>query len=42
MVAFALKQSGGLLWLAKNYDGDVISDQIAQAFGSLGLMTSVL
>lgn len=42
MVAFALKQSGGYLWACKNYDGDVCSDQIAQAFGSLGLMTSVL
>jgi isocitrate dehydrogenase len=42
MVAFALKSSGGFCWAAKNYDGDVQSDSIAQGFGSLGLMTSVL
>ncbi len=42
MVAFALKNSGDFLWAAKNYDGDVQSDSIAQGFGSLGLMTSVL
>jgi len=42
MVAYALKSSGGFLWAAKNYDGDVQSDAIAQGFGSLGLMTSVL
>ena len=42
MVAFALKTSGDFLWAAKNYDGDVQSDSIAQGFGSLGLMTSVL
>jgi isocitrate dehydrogenase len=41
-VAFALKSSGDFLWAAKNYDGDVQSDSIAQGFGSLGLMTSVL
>jgi len=42
MVAFALKSSGGFCWAAKNYDGDVQSDSVAQGFGSLGLMTSVL
>ena len=42
MVASALKWSGGYLWACKNYDGDVQSDTIAQGFGSLGLMTSVL
>jgi isocitrate dehydrogenase len=42
MVAFALKSTGGFCWAAKNYDGDVQSDSIAQGFGSLGLMTSVL
>jgi isocitrate dehydrogenase len=42
MVAFALKTPGDFLWAAKNYDGDVQSDSIAQGFGSLGLMTSVL
>jgi isocitrate dehydrogenase len=42
MVAAALKWSGGFVWAAKNYDGDVQSDQVAQGFGSLGLMTSVL
>jgi isocitrate dehydrogenase len=42
MVAAALKWSGGYVWALKNYDGDVQSDTIAQAFGSLGLMTSVL
>ncbi len=42
MVAFALKSSGGFLWACKNYDGDVQSDIVAQGFGSLGLMTSVL
>jgi isocitrate dehydrogenase len=42
MVAFALKSPGDFLWAAKNYDGDVQSDSIAQGFGSLGLMTSVL
>ncbi len=42
MVAAALKWSGGFVWAAKNYDGDVQSDEIAQGFGSLGLMTSVL
>jgi isocitrate dehydrogenase len=42
MVAFALKSPGGFCWAAKNYDGDVQSDSIAQGFGSLGLMTSVL
>ena len=42
MVAAALKWSGDFLWAAKNYDGDVQSDSIAQGFGSLGLMTSVL
>jgi isocitrate dehydrogenase len=42
MVAFALKSPGDFLWAAKNYDGDVQSDSVAQGFGSLGLMTSVL
>ena len=42
MVAAALKWPGDFLWAAKNYDGDVQSDSIAQGFGSLGLMTSVL
>jgi isocitrate dehydrogenase len=42
MVAAALKWSGGYVWACKNYDGDVQSDTIAQGFGSLGLMTSVL
>ncbi len=41
-VASALKWSGGFVWACKNYDGDVQSDQVAQGFGSLGLMTSVL
>ncbi|WP_296595093.1 NADP-dependent isocitrate dehydrogenase [Phenylobacterium sp.] len=42
MVASALKWNGGFIWACKNYDGDVQSDQVAQGFGSLGLMTSVL
>ncbi len=42
MVAAAMKWSGGFLWACKNYDGDVQSDTIAQGYGSLGLMTSVL
>ena len=42
MVASALKWSGKFVWACKNYDGDVQSDQVAQGFGSLGLMTSVL
>jgi isocitrate dehydrogenase len=42
MVAAALKWEGGYVWACKNYDGDVQSDSIAQGFGSLGLMTSVL
>ena len=42
MVAQALKISGNFLWACKNYDGDVMSDIVAQGFGSLGLMTSVL
>jgi len=42
MVASALKWSGGYVWACKNYDGDVESDVVAQGFGSLGLMTSVL
>ncbi|MCH7958088.1 MAG: NADP-dependent isocitrate dehydrogenase, partial [Proteobacteria bacterium] len=42
MVAAALKWSGGYVWACKNYDGDVQSDIVAQGFGSLGLMTSVL
>jgi isocitrate dehydrogenase len=42
LVAQAMKWSGGFIWAAKNYDGDVQSDLVAQGFGSLGLMTSVL
>ncbi len=42
MVAYSMKSSGGFLWACKNYDGDVQSDSVAQGFGSLGLMTSVL
>ena len=42
MVAAAIKWSGGYIWACKNYDGDVQSDTVAQGFGSLGLMTSVL
>lgn len=42
MVACAIKWSGGFVWACKNYDGDVQSDVVAQGFGSLGLMTSVL
>lgn len=42
MVAQALKSDGGFVWACKNYDGDVQSDIVAQGFGSLGLMTSVL
>ena len=42
MIAAALKWSGGYVWACKNYDGDVQSDTVAQGFGSLGLMTSVL
>jgi isocitrate dehydrogenase len=42
MVALALKWNGGFVWAAKNYDGDVQSDTLAQGFGWLGMMTSVL
>ncbi|MGE3459721.1 MAG: NADP-dependent isocitrate dehydrogenase, partial [Kofleriaceae bacterium] len=42
MVAAAMKWDGGFIWACKNYDGDVQSDSVAQGFGSLGLMTSVL
>ncbi|KAM5575282.1 hypothetical protein ABKV19_014299 [Rosa sericea] len=42
MVAYALKSEGGYVWACKNYDGDVQSDLVAQGFGSLGLMTSIL
>ena len=42
MVASSLKWSGGYVWACKNYDGDVQSDTVAQGYGSLGLMTSVL
>jgi isocitrate dehydrogenase len=42
MVAYAMKSPGGFVWAAKNYDGDVQSDSVAQGFGSLGLMRSVL
>jgi isocitrate dehydrogenase len=42
MVAYSIKSEGGFVWACKNYDGDVQSDVVAQGFGSLGLMTSVL
>ena len=42
MVAQVIKGEGGIVWACKNYDGDVESDIVAQGFGSLGLMTSVL
>lgn len=42
MVAYAIKSEGGFVWACKNYDGDVQSDVVAQGYGSLGLMTSVL
>jgi len=42
MVACAMKWKGGFVWACKNYDGDVQSDTVAQGFGSLGLMTSIL
>lgn len=42
MVAFAMKNEGGFVWACKNYDGDVQSDSVAQGYGSLGMMTSVL
>jgi isocitrate dehydrogenase len=42
LVAYAVKSDGGFVWACKNYDGDVQSDVVAQGFGSLGLMTSVL
>jgi isocitrate dehydrogenase len=42
MVAYCMKSEGGYVWACKNYDGDVQSDTVAQGFGSLGLMTSVL
>ena len=42
LVAYAIKSDGGFVWACKNYDGDVESDVVAQGFGSLGLMTSVL
>lgn len=42
MVAFSLKSDGGFVWACKNYDGDVQSDFVAQGYGSLGMMTSVL
>ncbi len=42
LVAYAIKSDGGFVWACKNYDGDVQSDVVAQGFGSLGLMTSVL
>src|SRR5690606_13734375 len=40
--AYAIKSNGGFVWACKNYDGDVLSDIVAQGYGSLGLMTSVL
>ncbi len=42
MVAYAMKSSGGFIWACKNYDGDVQSDTVAQGFGSLGMMSSML
>jgi isocitrate dehydrogenase len=42
MVAYAVKSDGGYIWACKNYDGDVQSDFVAQGYGSLGLMSSVL
>jgi isocitrate dehydrogenase len=42
MVAYCMKSEGGYVWACKNYDGDVQSDTVAQGFGSLGMMTSVL
>ena len=42
MVAYMMKSEGGYVWACKNYDGDVQSDTVAQGYGSLGLMTSVL
>ena len=42
MVAYSVKSEGGYVWACKNYDGDVQSDFVAQGYGSLGLMTSVL
>jgi isocitrate dehydrogenase len=42
MVAYCMKSEGGFVWACKNYDGDVQSDTVAQGYGSLGLMTSVL
>lgn len=42
MVAYMMKSDGGFVWACKNYDGDVQSDCLAQGYGSLGLMTSVL
>jgi len=42
MVAYAMKSEGGFVWACKNYDGDVQSDSVAQGYGSLGMMTSVL
>ncbi|MBC6496750.1 MAG: NADP-dependent isocitrate dehydrogenase [Alphaproteobacteria bacterium GM7ARS4] len=42
MVAMALRSHGGFIWACKNYDGDVMSDMVAQGFGSLGMMTSIL
>lgn len=42
MVAYMMKSEGGFVWACKNYDGDVQSDCVAQGYGSLGLMTSVL
>jgi len=42
MVAYAMKSNGGFVWACKNYDGDVQSDSVAQGYGSLGMMTSVL
>jgi len=42
MVAFMVKSEGGFIWACKNYDGDVQSDCVAQGFGSLGMMSSML
>ena len=42
MIAQVMKGEGGIVWACKNYDGDIAADYVAQGFGSLGFMTSVL
>jgi isocitrate dehydrogenase len=42
MVAYMMKSTGGYIWACKNYDGDVQSDCVAQGYGSLGMMSSIL